>query len=404
MLSGFWWLFIDCLGGKMMREDRHILMLPISYPTTYEASRGVFFEEIANALAENGIRVGVVAPVHIAREILQYKKIELGTQYTQGPNLQVVRRQYFGTPLFGCIYAKIRNVYAKKMIADYMRKNGRPDLIHVHCFQAGGPAVYCKKTMGIPYVVTEHFSTFQDGSLKKWQDRLAEKVFGESALNIAVSNKTAKVLQKKYQRPFRVVPNTVDTSFFTLPAENKRRSLGMKKLLTVGSLDANKNQELLIRAFSNAFSQQEDMQLTIVGAGSMQKRLRHLVHALGMEAKIRLAGHLSREDLRDAMWEADGYAQSRLIETFGVAIAEAQCCGLPVLSTRSGGPESIITNDTTGMLCESTEEAMSEALKEFVGKIYASELICSIAKSKFSHNTVASKLNAIYDEALLPPN
>ena len=38
------------------------------------------------------------------------------------------------------------------------------------------------------------------------------------------------------------------------------------------------------------------------------------------------------------------FVSTSKVETFGVVLIEAMSCGLPVLSTKSGGPESIVRN------------------------------------------------------------
>jgi hypothetical protein len=49
----------------------------------------------------------------------------------------------------------------KKLIADYINKNGKPDLIHLHVpVKAGVIAVQMKKEYNIPFVVTEHSSAY----------------------------------------------------------------------------------------------------------------------------------------------------------------------------------------------------------------------------------------------------
>src|SRR5690606_21768007 len=50
-----------------------------------------------------------------------------------------------------------------KLVKEYTRLNGKPDLVHVHVvFRAGLIALYLKYRYGIKYVISEHWTLFND--------------------------------------------------------------------------------------------------------------------------------------------------------------------------------------------------------------------------------------------------
>ena len=69
------------------------------------------------------------------------------------------------------------------------------------------------------------------------------------------------------------------------------------------------------------------------------------------EKAVEFCGYKSREELCDMFQEVDALVSSSRKEAFGVVITEALCCGLPIVVTKSGGPEGIV-NTLNGYLAE----------------------------------------------------
>ena len=80
----------------------------------------------------------------------------------------------------------------KQMFKKYIN-NGKPDVIHVHSFLIGELALWIKENYEIPYVITEHSTSFERKLLKKHL-KLAKKVFENSQANIAVSQSFANLM------------------------------------------------------------------------------------------------------------------------------------------------------------------------------------------------------------------
>ena len=96
------------------------------------------------------------------------------------------------------------------------------------------------------------------------------------------------------------------------------------------------------------------------------------------------------------MLHSDCFVLSSFHETFGVVLIEAMSCGLPVLSTRSGGPESIIISDDYGFLCGQSE--LGETMNKVTKIEFNPTVIREFAKDNFSQMAVSKKLEEIYFE------
>lgn len=142
-------------------------------------------------------------------------------------------------------------------------------------------------------------------------------------------------------REIGVTTNFVHTGFFALPP--KPRLAKPFRFLAVGNLKPIKAFDLLVRAFADAFCGSPEVFLEVGGDGEERFRLESLVAELGLSDRVRFLGPLSREGVREAMWRANAFVLSSHAETFGVVLIEAMATGLPVIATRCGGPEDIVS-------------------------------------------------------------
>jgi glycosyltransferase involved in cell wall biosynthesis len=110
------------------------------------------------------------------------------------------------------------------------------------------------------------------------------------------------------------------------------------QLLSVATLSPGKGHEDLVRALSA--NRDRQWELTCVGSVTRYpadaERLRRLLIAEGLDARVVLAGEFDREALAACYDRSDLFVLATRRETFGMAVAEALAHGLPVVSTRTG--------------------------------------------------------------------
>jgi glycosyltransferase involved in cell wall biosynthesis len=138
-----------------------------------------------------------------------------------------------------------------------------------------------------------------------------------------------------------------------------------RRILSVGTLKAQKNHALLIRAFARMVRQADD-HLTIVGEGTLRPDLEALARSEGVEDCVSFPGFTA--DPGQYYVRSDLFVLSSDYEGFGNVIVEALAHGLPVVSTDCpSGPSEILEDGRYGRLvpvgdAPALASAMEEAL------------------------------------------
>ena len=148
----------------------------------------------------------------------------------------------------------------------------------------------------------------------------------------------------------RFVPPGVNTQFFK--PSGARVWQQDPYIICVGRLsDPRKNIGLLLEAYSILLlSIQTRARLVLVGASGPGEKFWQRAEVLNIRDRI-IFHHLpSQDDLLVLYQKAAVFALPSDEEGLGVVILEAMSCGIPVVSTKSGGPDGIINSDVDGYL------------------------------------------------------
>jgi glycosyltransferase involved in cell wall biosynthesis len=80
------------------------------------------------------------------------------------------------------------------------------------------------------------------------------------------------------------------------------------------------------------------------------RKLDILISHLGLERNVHFIGY--HTDSAQFLAQVDMFVLSSISEGFSISTIEAMATGLPVVVTRCGGPEEIITHEVTGLIVE----------------------------------------------------
>jgi glycosyltransferase involved in cell wall biosynthesis len=382
----------------------HVLILPSWYPSNEQDINGVFFREQALALKSHGLTIGVVTlsllSLRDLRNILGYRTTRV--QFTNDNGVPTYRKPYrnwfYKLPVLGKLQYLL---VARRLFLQYVANHGRPDVIHVHSMiDAGIAAMYCKARYNIPYVVTEHSTSFARNLLSQRELRLIRIIAEQSDMNIAVSTPFANLLREKTGQEWKVIPNIVHEQFFRKINNIVDRS--SFRFINVCYLTEKKRVDLLVKAFFSTFRGNPRIQLCIGGVGDQLFSLKQLTSNLGLDGQVVFLGALSRNQVMDEVENADVFVLSSEFETFGVVLIEAMALGKPVISTRSGGPEDIV-EDYNGILVPiNDEKALGDAMRYMIDNYqkYNPQNIQQKCHDKFSEASVVRRLAHMYRQVL----
>lgn len=163
--------------------------------------------------------------------------------------------------------------------------------------------------------------------------------------------------------------------------------------------DPRKNLDLALRALACLRRGGMAAKLRLAGAVPSPATLAR-VDALGLTGAVDFAGELALADLPRFYQGLDVFVLPSHQEGLCIAGLEALACGVPVVSTRCGGPEDYVRDGETGFLAEADPESMAWMLARIIGdrvlRQHLSRGARRIAEAEFSPAAFAGSLSAAW--------
>ena len=170
----------------------------------------------------------------------------------------------------------------------------------------------------------------------------------------------------RFKREVLVIPNAINEDIFKSPyIENYPQVI-----VNVGRFNPQKNQALLINAYSAIATKYPNSRLIFYGDGELRVKLKEQVIRLGLQNQVIVSSF--QKDIIRYLRQAGIFALSSDYEGMPNALLEAMALGLPCIATDcdGGGPRAIIQNGINGILVEKQNtEHMSQALDRLLGDV-----------------------------------
>lgn len=282
------------------------------------------------------------------------------------------------------------------------------DIVHCHTpIAAACTRLACRKARknGTKVIYTAHGFHFYTGApLKNWLLFYpVEKLCSHwtDAL-ITINKEDYERAKKKFKiKTIEYVPGVgIDVGRFAndpTDKKAKRRELGIPEdayvLLSVGELNVNKNQQIVVRAVGEL--KDKTIHYVIAGKGDQDKALLELAKEVGIEDQFHLIGY--RSDVPELYKMADVYLLPSIREGLNVSVMEAMSSGLPCIVSDIRGNRDMIDEGKGGFLFKSQDKEKVEAEIKKIYHVGEQFGIYNSNKAKeYDQNTINIKMKEIY--------
>lgn len=380
-----------------------VLVLPSWYPTDRYPQGGIFIQQQARALASR-------SDVNLAVLFLD-RTSPLG--WLRGPKRLSMRMEK-GVPVYRLAMPRVPGVwpllYAAWTIFAYrsltrVRRKVRPDIVHAHvALPAGLAGALIKILWRTPIVLTEHTAPFST-LMRNLPAALATRFAIHRADRVvAVSDALHDQITSypELRRSIDVVPNLVNVREFAVKSQTRSVD-GAARLLFVGEMRTDrKGVDYLLAAISILRQRGVAVTLDLVGDGPKRREYETLARQLNVAEVCRFHGALPHEQVVHIMSAYDLLVLSSLAETFGVVVVEALASGVPVVATRSGGPEEVLTPDLGVVVEKADSEALAEGIADVLARPgdFPPDHLRRVTEERFGEAKIAARLVGLYRQVI----
>lgn len=337
------------------------------FPNNMNSQSGIFvFEQLKEINKTDNYEIFVISPVPYVPRILRYKKkwdnyfrINNEDEYK---NIKIIYPRYFSVPGANFLFIRSLTMYFSvlKVLKKIVDKE-EEFLIHSHTILPDGfiSALLKKYFSKLKTICTIHGSDINVypkrnkiiSLFTKWGLKKNDKII---TVSDKLKQKVNQLLNSSLEN-IEVITNGIDPKIFnnknTKSVENKNEF--QYSLLFVGNLLEAKGVIELIESFKKLVNIYDGIGLYIVGDGPQRDKITQLVKKYKIQDKVILTGRIKHEKVSYYMNICDIFILPSYREGMPTVMFEALACSKPVIITRVGGVEEIISHKENGYLINS---------------------------------------------------
>lgn len=260
----------------------------------------------------------------------------------------------------------------------------KPNVIHSHYASSYG--LLGALTFFKPFIVSAWGSDIMEFPKKSELQKLILKFVLHRANKICV---TSQLLEKEIsiytKKPVYVIPFGINLNVFFAFKEVRRSDefiFGcvkyLEKIYNIDKVILAFN--LLVKKYPTA-----NLKLKIVGNGSEKENLQKLIETCDLTYKVSMLGEVPHSQVPYHLNTLDVLVNVSEIESFGVSVAEAMACRIPVIVSNIDGFKDLIPDKNVGLVTKST--AIEDVFTAMETYYLSNELRNSTANNAYTHIT-----------------
>ncbi len=389
-----------------------VLVLSRNYPNDVLPYLGLWVEQWAK-FTQSSCDVRVVAPVPYyppipgPTEFQRFRQVPF-RQFREG--VDVTHPRFLTGPGYSTHNLESQLYYwGVSKVVDRLWQEKPFDLIHAHfIYPDGVVGARLAERYKVPLVITEH------AFWQPWLDqypRVRERAVVAAktcSFHIAVSDSVRQnIVQFTGENErLRVIPVGVDMDVFTPLPDGQEPELD--SILYVGRIHETKGVDILLHSMQLLKERRPSVRLSLIGGSFypqwkvQEERLKQLSEDLGLTSQVRFLGVQSPSAVAEAMRKSALLVLPSRRETLGAVIIEALACGTPVVATRCGGPEDVITDDVGKLVPKEDPGSLAAAMEAVLNERqrYDPRVLRKYTEKRFSWQIVIEQTIDLYRSAL----
>ena len=271
----------------------------------------------------------------------------------------------------------------------------------------------------IPLVTTIHHPITKDhkialDSARNWKERLStNRWHGFLKMQKKVAPKLNKIICPSLQSKLDVVdefsvdPHSIEVILNGIDIKTFKSRETIKiiknRIVTTASADIPlKGLKYLIRSLPRVLEEFPDTHLQVIGKTPEAGAIRKLINKLDLVDKISFHSELSELEVVAIYSSAEIAVIPSLYEGFGFGAGEAMACGVPLISTRSGGLKEVI-GDAAIIVESGSSEDIESAVIDLFSDQTKQELYSRLGRermeNKFDWLGSANQYLKVFEEA-----
>ena len=261
----------------------------------------------------------------------------------------------------------------------YLKKQ-KPDVVipfteGVYCF-----TILSLLGTGIPIIASERLDPVAMSQTRKFLKKL---LLPYADWLVVQTQSIKEYFPQSIQKKTYIIYNPVVTEVFReidngqLKIENEGK---LNRIISVGRLYPQKNQEMMIRAFAKVADKFPGWQLVIFGEGPLRAELEFLVSSFKLEGRVLLPGRT--EHVIEELRKSKIFCMSSDYEGMSNSMIEAICVGLPIVTTDVSGVKELVEDGVNGFVVPCGDvDKLSTSFEKLMN---SGQLINDFSKSSYA--------------------